>query len=197
MKGALAEIAVAGLFVGSILWAAVTDMCKDEVRTRLDRLPYVLIRVAALRVPGAVRSDLTSEWDAELDFILHGTEDLPLTRLLRGVNFSADLLLRGAPAVAREITAVTVGTIATLAPAQTDTRWSSLFPAGRHIFYEGHNPAGFARQVLAEFGFRPDSDPRWGEQFDDDDLSFTSYSFHCPPEHLDAIYGGDRFPMGS
>jgi len=40
-------------------------------------------------------------------------------------------------------------------------------------------------------------DPRWGEQIDGDDISFTSYSFHCPSEHLDAIYGNDRFPMGS
>lgn len=80
-----------------------------------------------------------------------------------------------------------------------DTTWLSLYPEGRHIFYEGDGPAGFARQILAEFGFSVDDNPGWGEQFaeDDDGPSFTSYSFHCPPEHLDAIYGGDRFPMGS
>jgi hypothetical protein len=26
---------------------------------------------------------------------------------------------------------------------------------------------------------------------------FFSHGFFCPPEHLDAIYGNDRFPMGS
>ena len=197
MKGVLAEVAVAGLFVGSALWAVLTDMCKDEVRTRLDRLPYLLLRVAALRVSGAVRSDLTGEWDAELDFILHGTEGLPLTRLLRGVSYSADLLLRGAPAVAREFMAAKIGLATGLAPAPADATWSDLFPAGRRIFYEGNDPAGFARQVLAEFGFSPDGDPRWGEPYDYVHFGYTSYSFHCPPEHLDAIYGSDRFPMGS
>jgi hypothetical protein len=49
MRGTLAAVAVTGLFLGSMLWAAVTDMCKDEVRTRLGRLPYLLIRMAALR----------------------------------------------------------------------------------------------------------------------------------------------------
>jgi len=53
-----------------------------------------------------------------------------------------------------------------------------------------HDPAWLKYVVLAR-------DPRWGEQIDGDDISFTSYSFHCPSEHLDAIYGNDRFPMGS
>jgi len=41
------------------------------------------------------------------------------------------------------------------------------------------------------------SDPRWGEQIDGDGLSFTSYSFHCSPEHVDAIYSDDRSPIVS
>lgn len=103
MKSPLAEVAVAGLFIGSMLWAAITDMCKDEIRTRIGRLPYALIRMAVLRIPHAARGGLTEEWQAELDFILHGTDGLPATRLLRGASFSVDLLLRGAPAMAREI----------------------------------------------------------------------------------------------
>jgi len=39
--------------------------------------------------------------------------------------------------------------------------------------------------------------PSWGTRIEDDSLTFTSYSFHCPAEHLDVIYGNDRFPMGS
>jgi hypothetical protein len=31
----------------------------------------------------------------------------------------------------------------------------------------------------------------------DDIDSLTSYYFHGPAEHLDAIYGSNRFPMGS
>ncbi len=102
--------------------------------------------------------------------------------------------------MAREIAAAKAGTelASGLAPAQVaDTTWSRLFPEGRHIYYEGDDPTGFASQIEAEFGFSPALDPHWGEQIDGDDFSFTSYSFHCPPEHLDAIYGKGRFPMGS
>lgn len=196
---ATAVVAVA-ILLGSVLWAAVTDMCKDEVRTRLGRLPFLLIRVASLQIPRTARDDMTDEWSAELEYILRGTEGLPVTRLLRGVTYSADLLIRGARAVARETTAARSGTelASGPAPAQVwDTTWSSLFPEGRHIFYEGDDPTGFVSQIEAEFGFSPARDSRWGEQIDDEDFSLTSYSFHCPAEHLDAIYGTDRFPMGS
>jgi hypothetical protein len=69
----------------------------------------------------------------------------------------------------------------------TTTTWRELFPEGRHIFYEGDDPEGFCAEVRAEFGFdpsvpacRPDGGGFW-----------------CPPEHLDAIYGSGRWPMGS
>ena len=78
-----------------------------------------------------------------------------------------------------------------------DTTWASLFPYGRDIFYEGKNPVGFVRQIQTEFDFSPALDPRWGERIEDDTYSFNSYCFYCPAEHLDAIYGSDRFPMGS
>ena len=42
-------------------------------------------------MPGAARGDLPGDWGAELDFILHGSEGLPVTRLLGGMNYSADL----------------------------------------------------------------------------------------------------------
>jgi hypothetical protein len=62
-------------------------------------------------------------------------------------------------------------------------KWSELCPEGRFIFYEGDDPKGFRREIKAEFGFDPGPKPDEG--------------FHCPPEHLDAIYGTGRFPMGS
>ena len=111
MMGMLATVIVAvAILFGSVLWATVTDMCKDEVRTRLSGLPYLLTRVASLRIPPDARGDITGEWNAELDHILRDTEGLPITRLLRGVTYSADLVLRGAPAVAREIAAANTGT---------------------------------------------------------------------------------------
>jgi hypothetical protein len=202
MTGILALAVTIGVLLGSLLWATLTDMFKDEIRTRLGRLPYCLIGMAALRIPApGRRSDLVEEWEAELDVILHDTEGLPLTWLVRGVSFSMDLLLRGAPAVAREMEPGKAEAEIVLGPAPAEVvalpAWSDLFPEGRHIFYEGDDPAAFVRQIRAEFGFSPASDPRWGEQIDGDGMNFTSYSFHCPAEHLDAIYGTSRFAMGS
>jgi hypothetical protein len=62
MMGMLATAVVAvAILLGSVFWATVTDMCKDEVRTRLGGLPYLLIRVASLRIPRAARSDMADE----------------------------------------------------------------------------------------------------------------------------------------
>ena len=80
---------------------------------------------------------------------------------------------------------------------------AELHPNGRTIFYEGDDPEGFRAVIRAEFGFDPAEHPghefhtglpgcarTWDEEH--------GWSFHCPAEHLDAIYGDDyRFPMGS
>ena len=80
-----------------------------------------------------------------------------------------------------------------------------LWPEGRDIYYEGADPVGFAATIKAEFGFDPSDDPHWGGAptmvgpFGEDleDPFGRVYRFHCPPEHLDAIHGSDRFPLGS
>ncbi len=81
-------------------------------------------------------------------------------------------------------------------------RWSEMFPDGRTIFYEGDNPARFAPTIRTEFGFDPTRDEGWGVLIDPADFGrsaepHTLYQFFCPPEHLDAIYGSGRFPLGS
>lgn len=77
--------------------------------------------------------------------------------------------------------------------------WRELFPEGRHVFYEGTDPDEFRQQIRDEFSFDPGSDPGWGARVGDesDPGSSLSYGFDCPPAHLDAIYGSDRFPLGS
>lgn len=80
--------------------------------------------------------------------------------------------------------------------------WRELFPEGRMICYEGEDPASFAAAIKAEFGFDPSEDVSWdsgallsggGHQ----DPFGRTYWFLCPPEHLDAIYGSDRWMVGS
>jgi hypothetical protein len=79
------------------------------------------------------------------------------------------------------------------------TNWADLFSGGRVIFYEGDDPDGFVATVRREFGFDPSADSRWGEQLSLDEPPHThiTYAFLCPPGLMDAIYGSDRWPMGS
>lgn len=78
---------------------------------------------------------------------------------------------------------------------------SELFPEGRVIYYEGDDPDWFRAEIRAEFGFDPGDDAGWGEWVGSEPRhrpgSYQSYSFHCPPEHLAAIYESGRWVMGS
>jgi hypothetical protein len=86
-----------------MIWRVLAAMCAQEIETRIGLLPNALIRLAVLRLPRDVRGDLADEWTAELDFIVSGTDGLPVTRLLRGLRFAASLV-RVAPSIAHELT---------------------------------------------------------------------------------------------
>jgi hypothetical protein len=81
------------------------------------------------------------------------------------------------------------------------TTWRELFPDGRTIFYEGDDPEEFAGQVKAEFGIDvrelPGHDLLTGKPEPGTWTEEHGWQFHCPAEHLDAIYGSDRFLLGS
>ena len=88
-----------------VIWLlrnAAGEMLKEEMQTRLCRIPNALIRVAVLRLPELGRSDLADEWRSELAFIENNTAGLPVTRLLRGVRFAGSLLW-AARGMAREL----------------------------------------------------------------------------------------------
>lgn len=92
MNAAWVGLCGSALLAVWLLRDALTDMFKEEVRTRLTELPYIVLRIVALRIPRPERSDVLTEWRAELDFILSETDGLPITRLLRGVGYSLGLL---------------------------------------------------------------------------------------------------------
>ena len=92
MNAAWLSLCGLGLLGIWLLRDAITDMCKEEIRTRLSRFPYTLLRIVALRIPRPARQDALGEWSAELDFILSETDGLPVTRFLRGTRYSASLL---------------------------------------------------------------------------------------------------------
>lgn len=78
------------------------EMCKEEMRTRLNLLPCALIRLAIWRLPQQARSDASEEWHAELAYVLKDADGLPLTRLIRGIRYAAGLLL-SARSIGREL----------------------------------------------------------------------------------------------
>ena len=91
-----------------VIWLlrnATGEMLKEEMQTRLCRIPNAVIRVAVLRLPEQSRSELAAEWLSELAFIVNDTEGLPVTRLLRGVRFAGSLLWT-AREMARELPSV-------------------------------------------------------------------------------------------
>lgn len=95
-----ALVAVLGVMAAGI----VTNLLSEEVRARLDLLPRGIIWLAGRFLPQAVRDDQCDEWVAELYAMLKDADDgLPITRLLTGLRYACSLL-RGAPAVARELT---------------------------------------------------------------------------------------------
>jgi hypothetical protein len=77
---------------GIAITAILGDLFSEEIRGRLELLPYTLIRLAVRRLPPDVRDDLAEEWAAELHVILRGTEALPITRLYRGARYALGLL---------------------------------------------------------------------------------------------------------
>jgi hypothetical protein len=103
MRVVIAGVLALSLLGVSMVWHAVSTMCQEEIRTRLSRIPDMLLRLAAFRVLRDVRRDLYEEWAAELDFMVSETEGLPITRLWLGLTFAGGML-RAAPAIARGFT---------------------------------------------------------------------------------------------
>jgi hypothetical protein len=94
------------LGIPALLIAVLLDLVKGELRERIERMPYALLRLARLLVPIDLRESLhDEEWLPELQHILDASEGLPLTRLLRGIRYALGLI-RGARAVARELAGV-------------------------------------------------------------------------------------------
>src|SRR5689334_4745112 len=93
------------MFLGALAMlvaGAVGGMVRDEIRARLTRVPYGMLRLAALLVPADQRDDLHAEWRAEVFATFEETKDVPFTGLVRAAWYALGLLARGR-AVAREL----------------------------------------------------------------------------------------------
>lgn len=89
--------------LAGVAGATLGELVSAEIRGRLDKVPFVLLRLAGHRLGHAVRGELLEEWGAELHEILRGAEALPVTRLLIGTRFALGLLAAGRR-IERELT---------------------------------------------------------------------------------------------
>lgn len=93
------------LAVLGLLWfvkGAASEVFQQEVKTRLLHLPNTLITLAAMRLPKEIRDDIAAEWLGELASVLRDAEGLPLTQLLRGLQYAMGLF-RAASGIARDL----------------------------------------------------------------------------------------------
>ena len=93
----------------AVLIAALGELVSDEIRARLDRIPFALLAVAARRLSAGQRADLHEQaWLPELHHILRGDQAMPITRLIRGTGFALGLWF-AAPRICRELEDVPAG----------------------------------------------------------------------------------------
>lgn len=100
---AISPIVPLFLFLPLLLVEICKDAVKEEARTRLERLPFAILHLAARRLPVESREYvLHGEWQPELHYIIAESNGLPLTRLARGICFSLGLL-RGAKQIGTDL----------------------------------------------------------------------------------------------
>jgi hypothetical protein len=102
MKALLIVLGAFLMLSAGLLAGAVSGMVQDEIRTRLTRVPYGILRLAARLLPAAQREDLRAEWRSEASAIFEETKEVPFTGLLRATWYALGLLARGR-AVVREL----------------------------------------------------------------------------------------------
>lgn len=89
-----------------LMWITVETLkafILTETATRLERLPNAILRLARRRLPPEQREAIhDEEWLPELIMIVRETDGLPITRMLRGVDYAISLLF-AARSIAREI----------------------------------------------------------------------------------------------
>jgi hypothetical protein len=87
-----AVLAAAGLAAVTIIRIAGAIL-DEELRSRLFRLPYLLLRLARRRLPADLRDLHDEDWLPDLEYIVRATDGLPVTRLVRGTGHAFGILV--------------------------------------------------------------------------------------------------------
>lgn len=128
MKGAMGLATAFLVMVGLAVLQA-------EAIGRLERTPFLLLRLAARKLPKDVRADQLEEWSANvLDEIYVSAPGMPLTRLVRGLRFATSAWW-GARRLARLLDP-TAPRSGWAAYRRTSTRWG--IAAGHWSLAKGH-----------------------------------------------------------
>lgn len=138
---------------GALLALVAGGVVSEEVRGRLDRLPFAVLRLARTRLPAGLRGRVhDQEWVPELEHILKRAELLPLTRLVTGLRYAAGLLVHAGTIATSLEPSPGLGTGRRSLPA----RAASVLHA---LFWPGHQPlrvrlllAGMAAATAAATG---------------------------------------------
>lgn len=80
------------VFLVALITTTVSNLVTEELRSRLDLMPYAVLRLAIRRLPAELQKDVGDEWLAELHHILHRTESLPVTRVVSAISYTLGLL---------------------------------------------------------------------------------------------------------
>lgn len=93
--------------LGSFTSLALSALVSEELRARINRLPFAILKLAARRLPPELRSEIhNEEWLPELCYLVKDTQVGPVTRLCRATGFALSMWLRrGGEHMARELAA--------------------------------------------------------------------------------------------
>jgi hypothetical protein len=103
---------IVGFFV-AVITTTVCDLVSEELRSRLDRVPYAVLHAAIRRLPVEVRQSAGDEWLAELHHIVRHAEGRPIARLLTATRYALGLL-RTARRIGRELKVVRTDSLSDL-----------------------------------------------------------------------------------
>lgn len=82
-------MSIVKILISALISAPVAAVLVPEIRTRLERVPYVMVELVVRRLPEADRANWGERLELELAAI---PGELPVTRILRGLGFGMSLL---------------------------------------------------------------------------------------------------------
>lgn len=103
---AITLVCIVSAFIVAALLLGVSQVIADEARGWLELAPRGILRLVAMRLPSGQREAIyNEEWLPELLREMRKGEGRPITRLIIGIMFAADMA-RAAGSVAHELDGV-------------------------------------------------------------------------------------------